>query len=105
MEKISNWDARIGRRVRLRDLHILLTVVQHGSMVKAAAQLGVSQPAISDAIATLESALGVRLLERGRKGVEPTPSGVLLLKYGRMAIDDLQQGVREIEFLTVVPVV
>jgi DNA-binding transcriptional LysR family regulator len=99
MEKRPNWDAHIGRRVRLRDLHILLAVVQHGSMIKAASQLNVSQPAISDAIATLETALGVRLLERSRKGVEPTPYGALLLKYGRMAIDDLRQGIKEIEFL------
>jgi DNA-binding transcriptional LysR family regulator len=99
MKKRSNWEARIGSRVRLRDLHILLTVVQNGSMVKAAAQLGVSQPAISDAIATLEAALGVRLLDRSRKGVEPTAYGALLLKYGQMAIDDLRQGVKEIESL------
>jgi len=100
MKEPTNWEARIGRRVRLRDLHVLLTVVQHGSMVKAAAQLNVSQPAISDAIATLEAALGVRLLERSRKGVEPTTYGVVLMKYGLMAIDDLRQGVREIEFLS-----
>jgi DNA-binding transcriptional LysR family regulator len=99
MAKSINWDARIGRRVRLRDLHILLAVVQHGSMARAAAQLNVTQPAISDAIATLEAALGVRLLDRSRKGVEPTSYGLLLLKYGQLAIDDLRQGVKEIEFL------
>ena len=99
MKKRSNWDARIGSRVRLRDLHILLTVVQNGSMVKAAVQLNVSQPAISDAIASLEATLGVRLLDRSRKGVEPTVYGAVLLKYGQMAIDDLRQGVKEIEFL------
>jgi DNA-binding transcriptional LysR family regulator len=100
MKKLSNWDARIGKRVRLRDLHILLTVVQHGSMAKAAAHLHVSQPAISDAIATLETALGVRLLDRSRKGVEPTAYGQILLRYGEMAIADLRQGVKEIEFLS-----
>ncbi len=99
MDKLSNWEARIGRRVRLRDLHILLTVVQHGSMAKAAVQLNVTQPAVSDAIATLEAALRVRLLNRGRKGVEPTPYGAVLLKYGQLAIADLRQGVKEIEFL------
>lgn len=76
------------------------TVVQHGSMAKAAARLNVTQPAISDAIATLEAALGVRILNRSRKGVEPTPYGTVLLKYGQLAIDDLRQGIKEIEFLT-----
>jgi len=99
MEKLSNWDARIGRRIRIRDLHVLLSVVQHGSMARAAAHLNVSQPAISDAVATLEAALGVRLLDRSRKGVEPTVYGATLLKYGSMAIDDLRQGIKEIEFL------
>ena len=53
MAKIVDWDARIGGRVRLRDLHILLAVVQCGSMAKAARQLGVSQPAVTEAVAVL----------------------------------------------------
>ena len=39
------WDGRIGRKIKLRDLHILLAVVQAGSMAKAAIELAVSQPA------------------------------------------------------------
>lgn len=85
--------------MRLRDLHILLTVIEHGTMAKAAARLNITQPAVSDSIATLEAALGVRLLNRSRRGVEPTPYGTVLLKYGHLAIDDLRQGLKEIEFL------
>jgi DNA-binding transcriptional LysR family regulator len=99
MAKIVDWDARIGGRVRLRDLHVLLSVVQCGSMAKAARQLGVSQPAVSEAIAGLEHALGVRLLERGRRGVEPTVCGHALLKSGRAAFHELRQGIRQIESL------
>ena len=99
MARTINWEARIGRRVRLRDLHILLTVVQHGSMAKAATHLGVSQPAVSEAIATLEAALGVRLLDRNRRGIEPTRYGIALLKYSRAAFEELRQGIKEIEFL------
>jgi DNA-binding transcriptional LysR family regulator len=100
MSKIVDWDARIGGRVRLRDLHILLAVVQCGSMARAAAQLGVSQPAVSEAVAGLERALGVRLLERGRRGVEPTAYGSALLKSGRAAFDELRRGIKQIEFLS-----
>jgi DNA-binding transcriptional LysR family regulator len=100
MAKIVDWDARIGGRVRLRDLHILLAVVQCGSMAKAARQLGVSQPAVSEAIAGLEYALNVRLLDRGRRGVEPTVYGNALLKSGRAAFDELRQGIKQIEFLS-----
>jgi DNA-binding transcriptional LysR family regulator len=95
-----DWDTRIGGRLRLRDLHILLAVAQHGTMAKAAAQLGVSQPAVSEAIATLERTLGVRLLERGRRGIEATSYGTALLKSATAAFDELRQGVRRIEFLS-----
>jgi DNA-binding transcriptional LysR family regulator len=66
------WVDRIGRRLKLRDLHILLAVVQSGSMAKAAQALAVSQPAVSKAIADLEHTIGLRLLDRSRRGIEPT---------------------------------
>jgi DNA-binding transcriptional LysR family regulator len=99
MAKIFDWDSHIGGRVRLRDLHILLTVVQCGSMAKAAEQLGVSQPAVSETISDLEHALGVRLLDRSSRGVEPTESGRALLKSGKAAFDELRQAIRDIENL------
>jgi DNA-binding transcriptional LysR family regulator len=100
MVKAGDWDSRIGRRVRLRDLHILMTVLQRGSMAQAAAHLGISQPAVSEAIADLEAAIGVRLLDRRRRGVEPTSYGATLQKYGRAAFDELRQGIKEIELLS-----
>jgi DNA-binding transcriptional LysR family regulator len=74
-------------------------VLRAGSMGKAAAQLAVSQPAISKAIADLEHTTGVRLLDRTAQGVEPTRYGEALLKWGNAVFDDLRQGVKEIEFL------
>lgn len=74
MLKKIDWDRQIGRRLRLRDLHVFLTVAQSGSMAKAATQLGVSTPTVSEVIADLEHGLGVRLLDRSSKGVEPTRS-------------------------------
>ena len=59
-----DWESRIGRRLSMRDLHVFVTVVQRGSMAKAAQQLNVTQPAVSKAISDLEHALGVRLLDR-----------------------------------------
>ena len=60
-----HWADRIGRRLKLRDLHILLAVVQCGSMAKAARHLSVSNPVVSKAVADLEHALDARLLDRG----------------------------------------
>jgi DNA-binding transcriptional LysR family regulator len=99
MAKGIDWEAQIGRRLRLRDLHAFFTVVSCGSMAKAAGQLGVSQPAISKVVADLEHALGVRLLDRSRRGVDPTIYGQALLKRGLVAFDELKQGIRDIEFL------
>jgi DNA-binding transcriptional LysR family regulator len=100
MSKRPGWELQIGRRLRMRDLHAFLTVAQCGSMAKAAEQLGISQPAISKVIADLESAFGVRLLDRGRKGVEPTSYGAALLRRSIAAFDELRQSVRDIEFLS-----
>jgi DNA-binding transcriptional LysR family regulator len=90
---------RIGRRMKLQDLHVLVTVMEAGSMGKAAQRLNISQPAISRSIAELEHALGVRLLNRHRKGIEATEYGLALLDCGVAAFDDLRQGVKNIEFL------
>lgn len=94
------WSERIGRRIRLRDLHILLAVVQCKSMAKAAKQLAISKPVVSKVIADLEHVLGVRLLERDRHGVEPTVYGAALLKRGTAIFDELRESVKDIEFLT-----
>ena len=91
---------RIGRRLKLRELHILLAVAERGSMAKAAHDLAVSQPVVSKTIADLEHTLGVRLLDRSRQGIEPTPYGRALLRRSFAAFDELREGVKEIEFLT-----
>ena len=90
----------IERRLKLRDMRVLLSVVQAGSMRKAAERLATSQPAISRAISDLENALGVRLLDRIPNGVVPTQYGHALLQRGIAIFDELRQGVKDIEFLT-----
>jgi len=95
-----DWSDRIGRRIKLRDLHILQAVAQHGSMAKAARHLSVSQPVISKAIADLEREVGKPLLERDRHGAEPTIYGASLLKHGLAVFDELKQSVKEIEYLS-----
>jgi DNA-binding transcriptional LysR family regulator len=94
------WNDRVRRRLKLRDVDILLAVMQAGSMGKAAGVLNISQPAISKAILSLEHTLGVPLLDRSRQGVEPTPYGRALMKRGVAVFDELRQGVEDIAFLT-----
>jgi DNA-binding transcriptional LysR family regulator len=90
---------RIERRVKLHDLRVLMSVVERGSMAKAAQSLATSQPAISRSIADLEFCLGVRLLDRGPRGVAPTPYARALIRRGVAIFDELKQGVQDIESL------
>lgn len=96
---MGNGSQRIERRVKLHDLRVLMSVVERGSMAKAAESLATSQPAISRSIADLEFSLGVRLLDRGPRGVAPTPYGRALIRRGIAIFDELKQGVQDIEFL------
>src|SRR5262249_28540674 len=95
-----DWERQIGRRLKLRDLHVFSTVVQRGSMAKAARELGVSHPAVSEVIADLEHTLGVRLLDRRAQRIEPTVYGDALLKRSVEVFDALKQSIRDIEFLS-----
>jgi DNA-binding transcriptional LysR family regulator len=90
----------IERRLKLHDVRVLMSVVEAGSMNKAAERLATSQPAVSRAIADLERALGVRLLERTPGGIQPTQYGRAILKRGLAIFDELRQGVKDIEFLS-----
>lgn len=94
------WNDHIRRRLKLHDLDILMAVVQAGGMGKAAIQLNMSQPAVSKAIADLEQILCVKLLNRSRRGAEPTPYGSSLIKRGFAVFDELRRGVEDIDFLS-----
>lgn len=93
------WDERIGRRLKLRDLHIFNEVSRSGSMAKAAARLAISQPAVSKAIADVERTVGLRLFDRTPVGVEPTVYGVALVRRAAVIFDELKQAVDELGFL------
>jgi DNA-binding transcriptional LysR family regulator len=93
------WESRLGRRLRVRDLYILSTVVKSGGMAKAARQLAMTQPAVSAAIANLEHILGIRLLDRSPRGIEPTIYADALLRRSIAIFDELKQSVRDLEFL------
>jgi DNA-binding transcriptional LysR family regulator len=90
---------RIGRRLKLHDLNVLMAVVQAGSMGKAATQLHTTQPAVSRSIADLERTIGVRLLDRTSRGVEPTIYAEAILRRGHAVFDELKQAIKDVEFL------
>jgi DNA-binding transcriptional LysR family regulator len=87
------------RRLKLRQLEIIVAVAETGSMAKAATLLAVTQPAISRAIADAEHDLGVSLFDRSPQGVTPTEYGRAFLRRGIAAFDEIDQAVKDIEFL------
>jgi DNA-binding transcriptional LysR family regulator len=95
----STPEQRIGRRLKVRDLQVFLAVVECGSMSKAAAQLGITQPGVSDIITGLESTFDARLFDRSPQGIETTLYGEALLKRALAVLDELKEGAKDIAFL------
>lgn len=93
------WTDRIGRRVKLRDLHIALAVAEAGSMTRAAEDLAVSYPVVSKTISELEHTLGVKLFDRSISGVQPTHYGRALLKSGVAVFDEMRKALQQIDFI------
>ncbi len=77
--------------MRLSQLRILLAVVDHGGFTAAAGRIGLSQPAVSRAVAALESELGARLVVRGRDGVRLTEAGRRAVVHAREAVRHFDQ--------------
>jgi DNA-binding transcriptional LysR family regulator len=75
----------------LRRMGHFLAVAEEGHFGRAAARLGLSQPPLTAQIQALEAELGVRLLERTRKGARPTREGEALLPILRRLAEDAKQ--------------
>ena len=79
-----------------RKLLYFVSIVEAGSLKKAAAQLGVSQPALSTSMDRLEASLGIQLLDRGPTGVVPTPIGELICTHARLIKYELERATQQI---------
>ena len=81
------------KRDDLYDLAAFAVVAEQGSFTRAAAELGMSQSALSHAMKALEERLGVRLLSRTTRSVSTTEAGETLLRSLRPALEDITSGV------------
>src|SRR5262249_22777221 len=88
-----DWANQVGRRVKLRDLHVFFMVAQHGSMAEAARQLGVSQPAVSEVIADLEHVYGgpTPVVENSKSSCDEPPQ-LMLAAVGRSGLIEIIVG-------------
>lgn len=73
-----------------RKLLYLVTIIEQGSLAKAAKLLAVSQPALSKSMDRLERELGIKLLERGSTGIVPTKSGELVYSHARLIREEME---------------
>ena len=81
-------------RPSIRQLECVVAVADHGSFRRAAAAVGISQPALSAQIQTIEGVLGVQLFERDRRSVLVTPAGADVIERARAALAAVD-GVRD----------
>jgi DNA-binding transcriptional LysR family regulator len=80
------------KRDDLYDLAAFAVVAEQGSFTRAAAELGISQSALSHAMKALEERLGVRLLSRTTRSVSTTDAGETLLRHLRPALAEIASG-------------
>lgn len=82
--------------MELRELRYFAAAVQAGSLTAGAAELRIAQPSLSVAIGRLETELGVQLLTRSPRGVEPTAAGRYLLDASSRVLGDVDDIVRQL---------
>lgn len=81
-------DAALLLRLRMRQLLLLEALGRERNLGRAAAGLGISQPAATKLLQQAEEALGLRLFTRLARGMEPTPTGEALIRYARQSLVD-----------------
>lgn len=84
------------QRDELNDLAAFAIVAEEGSFTRAAARLGMSQPALSHAMKGLEARLKVRLLSRTTRAVSTTEAGEILLESLRPALEEIANGLAQV---------
>lgn len=89
----------LGQLVRLRQLQLVEAVATHGSGLRAARALSITQPALSKSLHEIEEIFGARLFERHARGMQPTPAGEIVVRYARQILADLHRMEDEIDGL------
>ena len=89
----------LDQRLRLNALRVLDAVELHGSLLKASAALGISQPALTKCLRDLEEMLGARLFERHARGVATTEAGIVMVESARRILAELKRTEEDMDHL------
>ncbi|MDE1182365.1 LysR family transcriptional regulator [Paraburkholderia sp.] len=77
-------------RFDLTDLRLFVTVVELGSLTRGAQAMNLALASVSERVSGMEAALGTALLERGRRGVQPTAAGNALVRHARLILGQVE---------------
>lgn len=91
---------RLPRHLKMGELRVFVAVLEHRSFRKAAAVLHLTQPAVTKAVAGLESTLGVKLFDRLANGVEPTAHGHSFAPRARAIFDELRRAAQDLTLVS-----
>lgn len=97
---VNNLMDRLPRQLKMRELRVLLTVIEHGSFRKAATALHITQPAVTKAIADLETMLGVKLFDRNAAGAEPTIYGQSFARHAGAIFGEMRSAAEELDIIS-----
>ncbi|KAA9159655.1 LysR family transcriptional regulator [Amycolatopsis acidicola] len=87
-------------RLKLRHLVMVTTIAEHGSVVRAAEHLHVTQPVVTRALRELEGILGARMFDRGPRGVRPTVYGQAFVEHAQAVLAEVRKAGRHVAELT-----
>ena len=88
---------RMATRLKMKHLLLLRSISELGTLTRVAERMATSQPAVTQALAELESLFGAPLFLRSARGMEPTELGALVLARARGMLADLDHWAHDIE--------
>ena len=84
-------DRALRSNIKLRHLQLLVALDEYRHLGRTAELMSVSQPAVSKMLVEIEEMLGLQLFDRSRRGTEPTPAGLTILRFARSVIADYER--------------
>ena len=90
---------RVSTRLKLKQLRLLVAIAQHKSILHAARELNMSQPAATKLLKDLEVDFGVQLFERTNRGVNATTYGETLVRHGKLVLAQISHAAQELDDL------
>lgn len=96
-ERVASTPAAAMSRLKVRHLHLLRHLERHGSLTRAADEMGVSQPAVTKSLAEIESIFEAPLFRRSGRGLKATDLGELAMRKAGFLLQELDHWAAEME--------